>query len=163
MKHPLARVAAILFGATLFGCDRPTSAEPPARGKWEGYTEHERIFECLYSGEFRRFPDSVSPTEDYALIILGHRESPDSHPKIAAVLGTRESRTIETAVGLDAMRVLFRRIKPDSTIRRYSKCTAPLTYDVPENEVESAEALIPSGLIWSGTFDENMICTCPKT
>jgi hypothetical protein len=156
------RLAVIIYTFFLVSCEEPVSklTEDP----WKGFSEHEKIFSCMYSGDVDRFPESVKPVEDYALIIKGHWESPEGVPEISAVIGSKQDGTIRTAIGLNAMEELFSTIEPNSTIRRYYKCTAPLTYNVPQEELSEAEELIPEGLIWSGDVEsgENVICTCPK-
>ncbi len=153
----------IIFTFLFVSCGEPVSkiGEDP----WEGFSEHEKIFSCMYAGDADQFPESVKPVEDYALMIKGHWESAEGVPEISAVIGRKEDGTIRTAIGLNAMKELFSTIEPNSTIRRYDKCTVPLTYDVPQEDIDQAEELIPEGLIWSGDVGsgENVICTCPKS
>ena len=154
------RLAAIIYTFFLVSCEEPASKfeDDP----WDGFTEHEKIFDCMYSGVMDCLPESVHPVEDYTLILKGHWESPQSVPEISAVIARKEDRAIKTAIGLKAVEELFTTIEPKSTIRRYYKCTVPLTYNVPQEQVDQAEALIPEGLIWHADVARNVVCTCPK-
>lgn len=160
MKRLLLSALAGLF----LGCEDHSGSlkGEETRSEWEGYSEHEKIFECMFSRDLDQFPASIAPTEDYALIIYGDRESANETPRIAAILGSKDQRRIERAMGLKAIEELFATIKPGSSIRSYLTCTAPLTYDVPEEVIDRAHSLIPDGLIWWGEIEENLICTCPK-